>query len=262
MQFGYKYHDHDGVVQYGEVGAPSREEAFRALRFQGIRPMQLWERVDGEGGVQELWHRRVRFVIVIGLVVFGVMALGVGYYVVAWGQSTSRGEIWHELRRDGGASSWVATPRTRHQCSVEKSDLSRIFAHTSEVLLAQQFARPGMPLVGDPERIVEGFPLRDLMNSLESPIVVEKEDSAEDIALKQVVVGLKDELALRMKGGQGGREAVRWLVERQKMESDYRQQLVRQAQMGELRLEEANDLLKTMEFQPIVSIGQRGKESR
>ena len=42
MRYGYRYHDKDGVVQTGEIDAPSREEAFQSLHAKGVKPMQFW----------------------------------------------------------------------------------------------------------------------------------------------------------------------------------------------------------------------------
>lgn len=42
MQFTYFYKSSDGLRHKAEIGAPSREEAFSALRQQGIRPIKLF----------------------------------------------------------------------------------------------------------------------------------------------------------------------------------------------------------------------------
>ena len=42
MQFTYFYKTSDGLRHKAEIGAPSREEAFSALRQQGIRPIKLF----------------------------------------------------------------------------------------------------------------------------------------------------------------------------------------------------------------------------
>jgi len=105
----------------------------------------------------------------------------------------------------------------RHQFTLEHVD----FKYMSESALVP-FARPG-DIMQCPDF---GQFASDIQEALATPIEAGPNDTAGQLELKRVVIGLKNEISLSVTSGSSLREVYDGLVARQEMECEYRQTVI------------------------------------
>ena len=277
MTFKYSYKTSDGVRHESEIDAPGRDEAFSALRKQGIRPIRLLEADDPRKaaghGRRWLWLAAVLFLLVL-VVLLAVLLYreksipredgSAGVTDTSSGESQPRRRIESQVV-ELPSGERIARPRARrpipglHPFSKVTGKLfAEAFVHPAEAYLAR-FAQPGLEV----PTLVEGRVMEiledDLRDALDDPIVIQAGDSREVVELKRIVSGLKEESALLLNSGKTLEEVKNWLEGRQRMEADYRKQIIRRSEDGMLSLEEANSLLVSMGFAPKGASGHTHK---
>lgn len=259
MTFNYCYKTSDGVRHEGTIDAPGRDEAFAALRRQGIRPIRLsgeeGSRAGAGGGRWQLW---LVVVLLSGTVVLLAILL-----LRARQGPLPEGPTRAPLRKgiesqvvEAPFGSRVARPRARkpvsgmYPFSQEVGErLAAAFEHPAEAYLAR-FAQPGVGVPPLPERAAMELLEDDLQDALDDPIVIRAEDSRAVAELKRIVSGLKEEVSLLLTSGKTLGEVRSWLEGRQRMEAAYREQIIRRSEDGLISLDEANRLLVSMGFAP------------
>lgn len=261
MRFGYKYHDSSGQVCTGEIGAPSREDAFQALRGSGVRPMQMWEldpADDRSRNPTGYWAR-------VSLIA-GVAALIAGGGVYFASRETSSAS-----RTDESPSTFesqpvrrIARPRPRRCLSLDRAacangTFTNMFQHVSEAFLAN-FAQPGDDVrIELTDEIVADFP-----NALDDDIEILHDDSSDAADLKRIVAGLKEDARVYLESDKTFREYARAIRQRQLMEADYRRQVLQQVKDGTLEESEADAMLSSLGFRPVngrkTGGGNRGQK--
>lgn len=277
MTFTYSYKTSDGVRHEGEIDAPGRDEAFSALRKQGIRPIRLLEadgprKVTGRGRWW-LWLSAVLFLLVL-VVLLAVLLYKERNTSREDGSTRVANTISDVPQHRRGIESQVvelpsgeriARPRARKPIpglSPFSKALGKLFAetfvHPAESYLAR-FAQPGLEVPALLEGRVMEMLEDDLRDALDDSIVIRAEDSREVAELKRIVSGLKEETALLLNSGKTLEEVKNWLEGRQRMEADYRKQIIRRCEDGMLSQEEANSLLISMGFAPKGDSGHTQK---
>lgn len=241
MEFKYSYKTSDGVRHEAEINAPSRDKAFAMLREQGIRPIRVVvkEPLRTPGGFRRLFIVLASFVVLVSLVVA----------VVLWWRQTARWDTLSApyLMTAPQGQMTYATARPRGQIVDFKTiDLEKTFQFSSERRLAA-YAQPGIDVTSD----IELDKMEDLPEALERPITIASDDSPSVRELKRMVTGLKDEARAYVRAGHGISAFVEWLMARQRMETDYRRQIVVRVKSGIISRKEANVTLHAMSFPEI-----------
>lgn len=209
MQYGYRYHDSNGKIRTGEIAAPTREDAFQALKGKGVRPMQFWT-IEAPAHRVSPWY----------WLAIGVLALLLVAAVFALLANRSQSQPVNEVADN------LATPLIRRQGALTDAEAMRslddIFRYDSERTLAL-FAEPGALERSDewPDVLDE-----DTWDALQCAICIDEGDPKEVVTLKRVVTGIKGEVAQRLLGGMSLEEVTDWLCERQAMEADFRDRIV------------------------------------
>jgi len=236
----YTWASSDGLKHEGEIQSPSKDEAFAALRKQGIHPIRVTERIQpivrkGFRGLRkrDLW---LLFLVVLFLVsVVAIVSLRTAPRVLSF--------------RSRGAVALFDGARPRHYVALPQGlNIAQIFVHPSECYLAR-FAIPGED-VGVVVKMDEATQ-RDFYDSIDIPIPISPEDPASIVELKRIVVGMKDEARKYLNVPDGLKKLAIFLEERQSMERDYRKRMVGQVKSGAITLAEANDLLRAMGLKEI-----------
>lgn len=241
MRYGYKYHDREGVVKSGEIEAKDREAAFTSLARQGVKPMQFWvvEKPTGK--------REVRYLVAgLSLLVAALLLL-----------------VFHSRREEGSSLSssagvttndeWtqsvgLAYPRSRHQLlhGGEIGELATNLAFFAERVLAN-FAEPGVKGPKLDARAAALF-AEDLPAALNTPLRINGGDSNEVVELKRVVSGMKEEISMRLNGGEDPGRILQWLMFRQDMEVQHFNEVKRRVREGVMSKDLANKNLLSMGF--------------
>ena len=222
MKFAYTYRSPDGQRHAGEIDAPSRDEAFAALRGRGIRPI----RVTAVGGHPPPDARDAkRRVPVLGVLgVLGVLALG------AWWRFAARQEAapYLVMTPQGPVTLSVAAPLARQMIPGDRHRIEEAltlernppaFRFAAEVWLAR-YAEPGRPVVAsDGERPTE----TEFATALKEPIRIASTDFTEVVDLKRIVVGMKREMKAYLTGGGTAEQYLAELEKRQRLEISYRE---------------------------------------
>ena len=231
MDFRYIYRTSDGERKEAQIASPSRDEAFAALREQGIRPIKLIalspETRDGRRGYGK------RVIALVALSAAALVGMTVWFGTVRWVsadvQAPARVRNPHviesnvvELKPDR----YVARPLPRKQIPgvLAETAVRAAFRHPSERLLAR-FACPGRVVSPEPDPSDRQLQA-DFYEAMDEPIVIERADDRSIVQLKRIVSGMKEEVEVKLNGGATVSEVVSWLVERQKMESAWRQKIV------------------------------------
>lgn len=224
MRFDYEYRTSDNVRHTGTIRASSRDAAYAALKAQGIRPGSV---TDAPGFLNILFGKGKRW-IAIGILAF-----------VATGLVVARVRNPPPPRPDPRA----ATPVPRHFVDLgDGIDLAAVFADSGERFLAY-YALPGVCF--DVPDTPEG-----LSKCLKHTIIIEPDDSEAAVELKRIVTGMKDDMRAYLSSDFGNVAAyVLRLEERQAMESEYRDGVMRRLRAGLVSLEEANAILTAMGLQ-------------
>lgn len=261
MTFVYSWKSPDNVRHEGEIDATDRDTAFANLRAKGIRAIRVepkgWQTGEGYRGI------RRRVVIGICLATAVLTAAVVGAFSYLQGRRTAASAPQLSPRRTVIESEVVyipsqphpATPHPRHYIAGMEDKLPNLtcFRHPSESYLAQ-FALPGVRTqasVDQGRQVAE-----DLCDALEENIVIEPKDSREIAELKQIVAGLKEDAQTYLRSGAGLADYFKFLVMRQRMESDCRQRMIDEIRPDDpdhdRRVTEANEMLESMGLAPIL----------
>lgn len=222
MTFTYYYKTSDGARHEAEITSPSRDEAFAALRKQGIRPIK----VVAKDGSPEGHGVRKRVVFAVAILVAAVTGGGVWW----WSSRTvvSTGTLYGNVSKNAEAGTVqvrmsTATPLARQRIPGNRERVEKIpsdlFQHPAEMFLAR-FAEPGHEVadyVMTPE-VEADFPA-----ALKESIQIAADEFTEYVDLKRIVVGMKREMRAYLAGGGTAQEYVAELVKRQKMEISYRE---------------------------------------
>ena len=218
MQFTYFYKTSDNVRHEGEIGAPTRDDAFAALRERGIRPIKLVAK-DGSksnGEVRGVRKRVVSALVACAAAVAGALAF--------WMGRSSPAEAPLVVQTPSGSVTFsVAQPLMRQRIPGDRQRIenapTNLFAFAVETCLAH-FAEPGRPFPAN-------FSAADLSDRLEeclaAPIRIASNDFTEYVDLKRIVTGMKRELRAYLAGGGTAEGYAAELVKRQKMEIAYRE---------------------------------------
>ena len=245
MDFVYYYKTSDGIRHDAEISASNRDEVFAALRKRGIRPIKVVVRDDQNtrGRRVGTWMRRTVGVF-LSLCIGGFATWVIMHMQLGNGPAASHVEA---------SSDAVALPRPRGQISGFASlDLHSIFQHPSEIYLAR-YAQPGTcpSAVDVPQGLEE-----DLIACIKTPIFLLPQDTDDVREVKRIVTGIKNDIALLMASGQGLKDILTWLEERQKMEATYRERILSRSKRNPSSQIEVNRLLRTLglEEQPLKSM--------
>lgn len=239
MEFRYSYKTSDGVRHEAEINAPSRDKAFAMLREQGIRPI----RVVAKEPLRDPRGFRGRFIALVFFVLLVSLVVAVALW---WRQTARSAAVPYPMTAPQGQMTY-ATARPRGQIVDFKTiDLEKTFRFSSERRLAA-YAQPGIDVTSD----IELDKMEDLPEALERPITIASDDSPSVRELKRMVTGLKDEARAYVRAGHGISAFVEWLMARQRMETDYRRQMVVRVKSGIISREEANVTLHAMSFPEI-----------
>ena len=225
MKFAYTYRSSDGQRHAGEIDAPSRDEAFAALRGRGIRPIRVTT-VGGQApqDTQDTWDAKRRVPVLAVLGVLGVLALSV------WWQFAVHQEAapYQVLTPQGPVTLSVAAPLARQMIPGDRRRIEEAitlernpsaFRFAAEVWLAR-YAEPGRPVVAsDGEKPTE----TEFATALKEPIRIASTDFTEVVDLKRIVVGMKREMKAYLAGGGTAEQYLAELEKRQRLEISYRE---------------------------------------
>lgn len=240
MQYGYRYHDSEGRVKCGEIGAPTREDAFVALKSQGIKPMQFW---TIEGAADTGFHLGKRWVAIF---VLAALTVGLAVYVVLSRRADAPVEHERIVRPVTSEAVGIILPRSRHQLKLDGrlSDLAASFDHPAERVLVA-YAVPGREVAKPDNQDVKAF-AEDLADALEAQTFLRENDSKDLLEVKRVLAGMKEEVAMRLAGGASASDILAWLESRQRIESDHFEDVRRRVREGRMAIDLANRNLRTM----------------
>ena len=232
MKFLYRYQDKERGVLEGEIAASSQSDAYAVLRKSGVRPMKVWPAPGFLNRLSALGKRGWSIIVLCAL------CLVLGVILVRTPDSA--------LRRSDPALDSALTPLPRRQLPAVAVE----FAFQSERTLAA-FVRPG-DLASLPDSSGDGdLLLGDLDAALKRPLVTEPTDTPEQVELKRIVVGIKDEAAKVRSAGMNAKEVLDYFVSRQKMEASYRDTIIQGVRRNPATLKESNATLRRMGLQEV-----------
>lgn len=232
VRFRYVWKTPDGKRNVDEVSAASKEAAFALLRERGIKAIKV--EATGFWGVFQGTKKRaaVLIALVAAAVAGTVVFVGMGRIDETTGPAIVRQQL--EPRRSRGVMSNVIEvkagrrnarplPRKWFDLSLTADKVDAVFARPSERFLAR-YARPGVRC-GDvrmPKDVED-----DLFETIDAPIVIEEADAKPVVLLKRMVAGIKVEVEIKLSNGESPDAIVAWLNQRQAMEADFRDAVIR-----------------------------------
>lgn len=219
MRYVYAYKTSDGTRHEAAMDAGSREEVFVALRAKGIKAIKVVAADGSKANGEEVRGRR-RFLAL------GALCLVLGAVVAAFvfgGRGASGGRA---TPRE--AASGVAFPLPRQEIVGDRQRLRILpegfFRHPSDAFLAR-FAEPGRPFSA-PEREWPGR--EDFAAAAKEKILISDADFTEQVDLKRIVAGLREELEAYLAGGGYLSGYIKALIARQEREIAIREKAERQ----------------------------------
>lgn len=229
-RFRYAWKSSDGQRHVDEIAARSKDDVFAQLRERGIKAIKV--EATGFWGMFQGTKKRAAVAIALAAAVVAGTAVFLG--MERHGAAVARRPV--PPRPQGVIMSNVVEipvgrrnarplPRKWFELSLSAEELERTFAHPSERFLAR-YARPGIRCTGvQMPKDVED----DLFETIDAPIVIEETDSKPVILLKRMVAGLKAEVEIKLSNGDLPDQIVEWLNQRQEMEADYREAVLKSA---------------------------------
>lgn len=212
MKFLYTYRTSDNRQHRGVVKAASKEAAYAALKAQGIKPGRVEE---APGFFNKVIGKGKRW-IAIGVLL--IITIAASIFALHTKEKAER--IVNEVR------SAIAEPRSRHQIygdpafmqELESNNYSAVFPHLGDRFLAR-FAQPGMVI-----RFANSDWRKEMAESLKDVLSTELKfsdsDTREVVELKQIVLGIREELRGYLAAGGGTCETfVKRMEERQVREN-------------------------------------------
>lgn len=197
--------------------AASRDEVFRELRKQGIKAIKV---VAADGSKANGEIRGVRKRIVALVVVLTAVAAGLVVYFV--GRVAGNGDPETVMTAQGPVSVVTAMPLSRRAITGDRMRVEaagEIFKLKAEAFLAR-FAEPGRAFSA-PE---SDWPSKaDFDAAFKTSVKYAENEYTEQIDLKRIVVGMKQEMMQYLRGGGLVSGYIRELIKRQKMEISYRE---------------------------------------
>ena len=209
------YTSPDGVRHEARIRATGRDAAFALLRGQGIRPMKLY---PAPGILNRLRIDGWRWAAAAMLVVAGLTAAAL---------------IGRNVSARHHPTAWDVLPR--HQLEGLPSDWRQRlgdYLPPADAYLAL-FAQPGRMDIRETGGKESPLTEEALLREVPSPGA---DDPPWVVALKRVLVGMKEEAVALVKLGKAPAEISIWLEERQKMEAEYRRQILEGTDSGEEKI--------------------------
>ena len=224
MKFVYEYRTRDNVRHSGVICAADRESVFSELKSRGIRPSSVRE---APGFFNIVLGKGKRWLAICILSIVSVVLL----------MTLSR--------RPPAKLENSATASPRHFVELpEGFSPEMAFTSPGERYLAM-FALPGV--IGGMREVNPA----DLEECLKTPVLIDSGDAEEIRELKSIVAGMKEDLRSYLDSGFGNVSSyIIRLEERQSMEADYRDRVLRRLKAGLVSKEEANAILSAMGLAP------------
>ncbi len=242
MRFKYYYKTSDNVRHEAEISAPSRDEAFAALRDRGIRPIKVVAAdspKDGNDG-RAAGDRGRKIVAYALSVVFVLFAAGGG----AWWLAARRDAAPYQVMTPNGLVTYtVAEPLPRQMIPGNRERIENgklrmengengkrgtgngVFKFAAEAHLAQ-YAEPGRPPQisrrSQSSQMSQEARAAEFKECLKEPIRIASTDFTEVIDLKRIVAGMKREMRAYLAGGGTVEQYLAELEKRQRLEISYR----------------------------------------
>ncbi len=213
MKFVYQYRTSDNVRHQGVVSAASREEAFAALKRQGVKPMTV---EDAPGVLNKLWGRGKRW-IVIGVLGVLVLAVSVKLLSSLFEIKTQASEIESLSEQLSTFDSPMRRQLIGDTAVIEmgvRTGWTSVFQSEGDQFLAS-FAIPGVPAAK--RNVAEKL----LSDALTNAVEVVRTDGIEARQIKAIVKGMKAEILGLLANGWTLREVGSSLARRQEQEIQY-----------------------------------------
>lgn len=201
MKYKYLYQTRNNENREGEITAANRAEAYAALRKQGIRPY----RVIGDD--PSPWRRRGAFAALAAAIAL-VVASSVS--AIAFRGRSAAHAPSHRAQLVGDAQ-FIARGVAEAWEGVFQTKLDTYLA---------AYAQPGWALEPQLPSIDE---LEGFGRELETPLVRDKDERGEIRQLRNIVAGMRAEMADYLAGGGTVADYVNFLAERQEQECELRE---------------------------------------
>ena len=220
MRFTYTYRSSDGQRHTAEIDAPSRDEAFAAIRREmGVKPIKVvaadGSRANGE--VRGVRRRAAALLAVASAVAAGLVAFWLGRRVggsAPYSVDTPQGPVTFT----------VAAPLPRQAIPGSRLRIegapTNLFCHAAEFVLAR-YAEPGR----DARARASSAPTpgeEEWRRCLREPVRIASNDLTEHADLKRIVAGMKREMRAYLDGGGTVEGYMSELERRQRLEASYR----------------------------------------
>ena len=260
MHFKYYYKTSDNVRHEAEISAPSRDEAFAALRDRGIRPIKVVAAKNEEWRMENERRRGVKLMVWIACALTIVALVLVSFYIFH-----STFSIHQVMAPQGPVTFTVAQPLARQRIPGDRSRIENgkwgtgngewgtgngergtgngVFKFAAEVYLAQ-YAEPGRPSqmprqshLSHLSQMSQEARAAEFEECLKEPIRIASNDFTEIVDLKRIVTGMKNEMRAYLSGGGTVSQYLGELAKRQKLEISYRDNAERKLNEMLLRIE-------------------------
>ena len=256
MKFQYAYRDSKNDRHEGVVLASSKDDAFKKLRSQGVKPFFVAPAPGFLNRVQGLGKRGLAIFILVGLcLVLGVIAYRSSRLQQETPQSEFELAIRSKMRRQPIGDVAIIEKGIR-------TGWTEVFELEGERFLAS-FAVPGVPAG------LRNTTEEEINAALSHVVEVKPEDGIETRQSKAMVEGMKDELRRFMSAGGSIAAYGRRLVRRQEEEIGYYQRAQRFVEQEISRgkseseiaatIDRYNQHLRNMGIRPITMPEERTK---
>ena len=222
MRYTYAYRDSEGQRHEDSIEGASRDAVFATLRQQGIRPIKViaadGSKENGASHTRHSFHRMIGVAATIFLCTVVVVT-----HSIIIGNIEYPGKIEKQAAPSG---EMIAKAKPRKWLEHDKEFLySSIFTHPSEAYLAH-FAEPGfIPNAGIPQ-LTQAI-REDFYDSLSEDILLVQGEDEKISALKHIVSGMKQDAEMSLGSGMTVDDFATRLIERQYMEAEHRNGILR-----------------------------------